>query len=125
MKGDGFRKEELLPVPAVASEDAGDIAFINGGSLFQNRLNGRMVFGMQDDLSLFRQGYQGIRDNKGRKEGVCSGTDRAFDSADGKADNTGSLLEGSGIIAMYYQTAGMSAGTGKLVELQGGNEGIV
>ena len=53
------------------------------------------------------------------------GTDATSDTADRETDEGVPLFEFSGIIPMDSQTAAMTAGTGKPVELERGNQVII
>ena len=66
-----------------------------------------------------------IGDDGGRKDGVCPAAFRAPETADLQRDGPIRQKDSSFIVRMNRETGGASAGTGKLLELETINDGIV
>lgn len=123
--GDSFGEEALFPVLPVTAQDAGDVVFVNRGRTLHNSGDRRSGFRRQDNLSLVRKGDLGIGDNKGRKQGMSLATGGTFHTADRERNRVKALLKLAQIITMDRKTSGMATGTGELVELKGGDEGVI
>lgn len=123
--GYGLRKEPLAPEAPVTEEDAGDIVLINGRRAFHDSMCGFPAFSSGDDFGLVGQRNLRVRDKKGGEQGMGSPVNGTFDPADAKPFGLGSAFNPPGIISMNFQTGGMTAGTGKPVELDGGKQVII
>ena len=112
----------MLPI---APEDTGNKALIDGRRPVHDGGVRPAVFHIRDDRCLIGQGDLGVRNNGGRDEGMCPSADGAFDPADaqGKQPDTG--LDPACIVAMDLQASGKAAGTGKLVELDVGEQLVI
>lgn len=83
------------------------------------------VFISFGDSNLIRKGNLGVRDHKRQKNGMGMTLIGAFNTADTERASAVRSLDGTHIIDMDGQTAGMDTRRGEFVELQAGDKIII
>ena len=124
-KADRFGKESLEPEQEISSDDGLHVVLIDRRVIFANGIAVRAVFIGADDPVLVRKRDPVIGNNGRRKDGVRPAAFRAPDTADPQRDGPIRLENASFIVRMNRKTGGASAGTGKPVELETIDDGIV
>ena len=109
----------------VGAHDGFDIVLIDTGSAVQKGTKDCFIVEMADDASLVGSGDLGIRDNNGGEKSMGPAAFTAAETADAQADESVRGFETAQIITMDRQAGGMPAGTGELVELEGGEDVII
>lgn len=80
---------------------------------------------MTNYLGLIGQRNLGVRDNESRHESVGFAADTAANAADTHTDGTRKDFKSAVIISMNRETGRVSAGAGKLLKLECGDEVII
>ena len=124
-KADGFGKESLEPEQKIPPDNGFHVVLIDRRVIFANGIAVRAVFIGAYDPVLVRKRDPIVGNNGRRKNGVRPAAFRAPDAADPQRDGPIRLENASFIVCMNRKTGGASAGTGKPVELETINDGIV
>ena len=124
-KADRFGKESLEPEQEIPANDGFHVVLIDRRVIFANGIAVGAIFVGADDPVLVRKRDPVIGNNGRRKDGVRPAAFRAPDTADPQRDGPIRLENASFIVGMNRKTGGASAGTGKPVELETINDGIV
>lgn len=121
----GMGKQALLPVKQVITDHRADAAFVYAGTVFHDSRKVAVALCLVCDPGLEWGRDLGIRDNKSREEGMRFFAFPAEYTHDAHADRAGRSFEGAVVIGMHAQTAGMTAGAGKLVKLEVRNNRVI
>lgn len=124
-KGYLFGKEPLFPVTQEAADDISAVTLIDGRIPVHEVCPTFFRFVSGNDFHLFIHGNLRIGNHERRKKGmgmVTAGTDKAADAERGLPSRH---FQGTGIVPMNRKTTGVTAGTGKFVELQLCNKIII
>ena len=113
------------PEQQISPDDSFHVVLIDRRVLFANGITVGAIFIGADDPVLVRKRNPVIGDDGRRKDGVRPAAFRAPDTADPQRDGPIRLENASFIVRMNRKTGGAPAGTGKPVELELINDGIV
>ena len=111
------RQEPFLPVLPIAPDNGSYIVLIDFRIILTDFVDIAAIAGGSNDLAAARKGDLGIGDDGGGKQGMCPAAFGAFYTADFEPERTFMRLYLARVITMEAETAGVAAGTGKLVKL--------
>jgi hypothetical protein len=115
----------LDPEQQISPDDSFHVVLIDRRVLFANGITVGAIFIGADDPVLVRKRNPVIGDDGRRKDGVRPAAFRAPETADPQREGPFRQKDASFVIRMDRETGGVPAGTGKAVELQMVNNGIV
>ena len=115
----------MKPEERISAYDGLNVVLVDGRVLLTDSIPVRTVFVSTDDRMLVQKGYPVVWDDRSKEQSVGSAAFRAFKPAD--PEEPCSLREEDSpiVISMDGETARVSTGTLKLVELEAIYDGIV